>query len=207
MKVQTILVAEGSRFSGGTMGKIPENGSYQNPEMDNGRQTYSSLLQRSLFIALILFLLVLFVIRFSAAQGPAPRMSRPNLGTESRETCWESLSPSLTEGQLKTFEVLRRAYMAESRPIRTELGALRVQLRYLFSDPHVEPRALFDQQRKISALQARLEELALSYQVKARSALTKEQLDRLPQGWELEMGLGHGVPFRDTGRRSRKGLQ
>jgi hypothetical protein len=91
--------------------------------------------------------------------------------------------------------------------MRTEFFALRIELRHLLWDPNVQPQMLFDQQRKISGLQARLEELSLSYQVKARSIFTKEQLERLPQGWAFEMGLGYEIPIMDTGRRSKKGLQ
>jgi hypothetical protein len=75
------------------------------------------------------------------------------------------------------------------------------------SDPNVEPQILFDQQRKISALQTKLEELSLSYQIKARSVFTKAQLERLPHGWVFEMGLGYEIPMMDTGRRSKKGHQ
>ena len=57
------------------------------------------------------------------------------------------------------------------------------------------PRCSLIEQRKISALQAKLEELSLSYQIKARSVFTKEQLERLPQGWALTMGLGYEVAY------------
>jgi hypothetical protein len=52
-----------------------------------------------------------------------------------------------------------------------------------------------------------LEELSLSYQVKAKSIFTKEQLERLPHGWAFEMGLGYEIPMMDGGRRSKKKLQ
>ena len=107
----------------------------------------------------------------------------------------------LTEEQAKTLENLRQAYMAEAIPISTELLALKIALRYLLSDPNVQPQILFDHQRKISALQARLEELSLSYQVKARSVFRKEQLERLPQGWAYEMGLGYEIPISRHGYR------
>jgi hypothetical protein len=126
---------------------------------------------------------------------------------DSPGTCWESSSFALTEAQKKALETLRRAYMAEAIPIRTGLFALRVELRHLLSDPSVQPQVLFEQQRKISALQAKLEELSLSYQIKARLVFTKEQLERLPQGWVFEMGLGYEIPMMNKGRRSRKGLQ
>jgi Spy/CpxP family protein refolding chaperone len=166
----------------------------------------NSLFQRRIFIALILSLLALFIIRISSAQEAFPKMGRPGLRTESQEMCLESLLPSLTKDQVKTIESLRRTYMAEAMPIRMELLALRIELRYLLSDPIVQPRVLFDQQGKISALQVKLEELSLSYVVKIRSVLTKEQLKRLPQGWASEMGLGHEFPAMDTGRRSKKRL-
>jgi len=126
---------------------------------------------------------------------------------DSQGTCWESSTFALTEAQKKTLETLRRAYMAEASPIRTGLFASKIELRHLLLDPNVQPQALFNQQRKISALQAKLEELSLSYQIKARSIFTKEQLERLPQGWGFEMGLGYEVPVMDKGRRSKKRLQ
>ena len=134
-------------------------------------------------------------------------MAKPNLQMESQETCLDLLSQSLTEDQKKALESLQRTYMAEAMPIRTELLSLRIQLRYLLSDPDVQPRLLFDQQRKISVLQAKLEDLSLSYLVKVRSRFTKEQLERLPQGWAHEMGLGHEIPILDRGPRPRRGLQ
>jgi DNA-binding response OmpR family regulator len=181
-------------------------GRNQNIQRNNGKGRYPSL-QRGIFFALMLFLLTFSIIRISEAQEAFPKLNRPNLRMDSQGTCWESSSLALTEAQKKALETLCRAYMAEAMPIRTELFALRIELRHLLSDPNVQPQILFDQQRKISALQAKLEELSLSYQVKARSVFTKEQLERLPQGWVFEMGLGYEIVIMDTGRRSKKGLQ
>ena len=178
----------------------------QNSEKNSGKMKYS-LLQCGIFIMLILSLLTLLGIQMSEAQERSPKLDRPNLRMNSQGTCWESFSFALTEAQKKALESLHRAYMAEAIPIRTGLFALKIELRHLLSDPNVQPQMLFDQQRKISALQAKLEELSLSYQVKARSVFTKEQLERLPQGWAFEMGLGYEIPIMDTGRRSKKGLQ
>jgi hypothetical protein len=155
----------------------------------------------------MLSLLTLFIFQISAAQEPFPKMKRPNFRMERPGTCLESVSPSLTEEQEKSLDSLRRNYMGEAMPIRTELFALRIELRHSLSDPNVRPHILFDQQRKISALQASLEELSLSYQVKAREVFTREQLERLPHGWAIEMGLGYEIPIMDRGGRSWKGLQ
>ena len=67
----------------------------------------------------------------------------------------------LTEEQAKTLENLRHAYMGEAIPIRTELFALRIELRHLLWDQNVQPQILLIGRGKFSALQARLEELCL----------------------------------------------
>jgi len=188
MKIEKILIMEDDGFSREAIRK-------------------NSSLQRGFFIALILSLLTPFIIRISAAQESFPKMDKPNLPMHRQGTCWESISPALTEDQKRALETLRRIYTAEAGPIRTELFALRIQLRYLFSDPNVHPRLLFDQHRKISALQAKLEGLSLFSLVKARLVFTKEQLEKLPQGWVFEMGLGYEIPIMDKGRRSKKGHQ
>lgn len=181
-------------------------GENQNIDRNKGKERYSSF-QRRLFITLILFLLTLFPFQISQAQEASPKLNRPNLRMDSQGMRMKPPALDLTEEQAKTLETLRRTYMAEAIPIRTELFALRIELRHLLSDPNVQPQILFDLQRKISALQARLEELSLSYQVKARSVFTKEQLERLPQGWAFEMGLEHEMVIMDIGKRSKKGLQ
>jgi DNA-binding response OmpR family regulator len=178
----------------------------QNSGKNNGKMKYS-LLQCGIFTMLILSLLALFAIQMSVAQERSPKLDKPSLRMDRQGPCWESSSFALTEAQKEALETLRRAYMAEAIPTRTGLLALRIELRHLLSDPNVQPQILFDQQKKISALQAKLEELSLSYQVKARSIFTKEQLERLPQGWAFEMGLGFEIPIMDMGRRFKKGLQ
>jgi hypothetical protein len=164
-------------------------------------------MRRLSFMVKIMIVLILVSIKVSEAQRTFPSNNQPNLRMDGRGTCWEFSSFALTEAQVKALETLRRAYMAEAIPMRTGIFALKIELRHLLSDLNVQPQILFNQQRKISALQAKLEELSLSYQVKARSVFTKEQLERLPQGWAFEMGLGHEIPIMNTGRKSKKGLQ
>jgi Spy/CpxP family protein refolding chaperone len=159
------------------------------------------------FLTVFLFLFVLLWIQPSEAQKSSPPQDKPIYVADGREPGWQSSSLNLTEAQTKALENLRRTYMVEAIPIRTGLFALKIELRHLLSYPNVQPQILFDQQRKISALQAKLEELSLSYQVKARSIFTKEQLERLLQGWAFEMGLGYEIPIMDMGRRFKKGPQ
>jgi len=177
-----------------------KNSKILNMERNQGKERYSSF-QRGLFITLILSLLVLFSVRISKAQEPFPKMNRPNLRMDRPGMHKPPAALDLTQEQVKTLDNLHHTYMAEAMPIRTELLALKIDLRYLLSNPNVQPQILFDHQRKISALQARLEELSLSYQVKARSVFRKEQLERLPQGWAYEMGLGYEIPISHHGYR------
>jgi len=180
-----------------------KNSKILNVEGNQGKERCSSI-QRRLFIALILSLLLLFSVRISKAQEPFPKLNRPNLRMDRPGMHMPPVALDLTEEQAKTLENLRHAYMVEAIPTRTELFALRIELRHLLWDQNVQPQILFDRQRKISALQARLEELSLSYQVKAKSIFTKEQWERLPQDWLLGMDTGYETRM-GVGRGPRRG--
>ena len=143
---------------------------------------------RFTFLTVFLLLFVSPWIKALEAQKSSIPRDKPVLGGEGQGTIQES-SLNLTEAQKKSLEELRYMYAKEAIPMKRSLSALKIGLRYSLLDPNVQPEILFDQQRKISALQTQLEELSLSYQVKARSVFTKEQLERLPQGWALDMGL------------------
>jgi DNA-binding response OmpR family regulator len=176
----------------GFLDPLPRTEREQNQNVDRNKEKerYSSF-QQKLFITLILSLLALFGIRISEAQEAFPKLNRPNFKMDSQGMPMKPPASDLTEEQAKALDSLCHSYMAEARPIRTELFALRIELRHLLSDPNVRPQILFDRQRKISALQAKLEELSLSYQVKARPIFTKEQLERLPMDWLLGMDTGY----------------
>ena len=156
------------------------------------------------FMVTILIVFILINIKVSEAQRTFPLNTKPNLRMDSPGMPMKLPSLDLTEEQAKALDSLRRSYMVEAMPIRTELFALRIELRHLLSDPNVQPQILFDQQRKISALQAKLEELSLSYQVKTRSVFTKEQLEQLPPDCWLGLEVRFGVGID---RELRKGLR
>jgi hypothetical protein len=174
-------------------------GKVQSRDMSrNIRQEKGLFLPRRIFFALILFLFTVLNVQPLKAQQPFPKQNKPILKTDGQSTDRQSFFPGLTEEQAKAIENLQRTYAAEAFPVRMELMCLRLELRHLIRDPKVQARILFDHQRKISALQSRLEELSLSYQVKAKSVFTKEQWGRLPQDWllgmdtEYEPGMGVG---------------
>jgi hypothetical protein len=111
----------------------------------------------------------------------------------------------LTKEQAKALEVLHHAYMAEAMLLRRELLSLRMEFRYSLQNPNVQSKTLLDLQRRISELQAQLESLSLSYQIKARSLLTKEQLEQFPQGCSLELEGAFGTGTDNRG--PRRGLR
>lgn len=205
MKAKKNHIVEDDVFSRGAMKKVLESGNNKNILKGKEKRRYRSF-QQGIFIALIVSLLTLFIIRISAAQDSFQKMDRPNLQMDNQRSCSDLLFPPLMEDQKKELGNLRLSYRAETQPIRMELFALKIQLRYLLMDPNVQPGILFENQRKISALHAKLEELSLSYQVKARSVFTKEQLQRLPQGWAFEIGLTYEIPTMDIIRKPRKEL-
>jgi hypothetical protein len=140
--------------------------------------------------------------------GMGPGYGRPEgpiAPLQPKGACRFDPSITFTEEQTKEFENLQSAFPEEGKPLWSEMRNLRIELRFAVSDPQVPPQALLDKQRRFSALQARLENLLFSYQVKARAIFTKEQLERFPAGCPLKMGLEYGVK-KGMGRGRQKGI-
>ena len=150
--------------------------------------------------ALILFALATLSIQPLKAQPPFHPQDKPMMRMDGHGAYWKSSDLGLTEAQKKTLESLQRAYASEALPLRMELMSLRFELRYLLRSPNAQPEVLLDRQKKISEVQIKLDSLSFSYQMKARSVFTKEQLERLPEdclpgmdkGYEMFMGIGRG---------------
>ena len=161
----------------------------------------SSLIKGIIF-ALTLSLLPLFEIQPSKGQPPFVPQNRAVSRMGGQET-WKSSDLALTGAQKKILESLQCAYASETLPLRLELMSLRFELRHLIRDQNVQPKVLLDRQRKISKLQARLDDLSLSYQIKARSIFTKEQLEQIPPDFLMGTELGSGTGI-GTGKGLRK---
>jgi DNA-binding response OmpR family regulator len=170
----------------------------------NNRKGKGTFLSGRFLIALILFTLTIFSVQSSKAQPPFYPQNKPTLRSDSQETCWQSSDLALSEAQKKELENLHRAYSAEAMPLRRDLMGLRFELRHLARDTNVQSKVLFDRQKKISELQAKLDNLLLSYQIKARSIFTKEQLEQLPEDCLLGIELGFGMDI-GIGRGPRRG--
>jgi DNA-binding response OmpR family regulator len=175
----------------------------QNIDKNNGNRGYSSL-QCGIFIMLILSLLTLLSIQSPEAQERFPKLDRPSLRTDSQGLCWKNPSVGLTEEQIKALENLQRAYQAETASKYRELMVSRIELQHYVSDRNIKPQDMMERHKRLLALQTELESLSFSYQMKARSILTKEQLERLPEDCLFDMGIGYGTGI-GIGRGSRRG--
>lgn len=153
-----------------------------------------------------LFLLTGLCMTYSEAQPPfiSPGSQLPQ--TQQKRSCRIDPSITFTEEQTKELENLQRAFLEEAKPLWSELRDLRLELRFAVPDPQVQPQVLLDKQRKMSAIQAKFENLRFSYLIKARSIFTKEQLERFPADCPLKMGTGFGVR-RGLGRGPQKGIR
>ena len=165
-----------------------------------------SKFQREIFIMLILSLLTLLGIQMSEAQERFPKLDRPSLRMNSQGRCWKSSFFGLTEEQIRALESLQRAYQEEAAPKYRGLMTSRLELQYYVLDKSIKPQDIMERHKKLLSLQTELETLSFSYQMKARSILTREQLERLPQDCLLEMGIGYGAGM-GIGRGPRRGSQ
>jgi len=142
----------------------------------------------------------------SEAQQPKVPPISPFSQTQLKGVCRKDPSITFSEAQAKELESLQRAYLEEAKLLWSEMRDLRLELRFAVSDPQVQTQALLDKQRKFSALQAKLENLHFSYQIKVRSIFTKDQLERFPPDCPLKMKTPYGMG-RGVGKNFRKGIQ
>ena len=184
---------------------LSETGKVQNMNMSRDiRKEKGTSLPKRIFFALILFLFTVLNVQPLKAQQPLPQQNKPILKIDGQGTGVQSFLACLTEEQAKAIENLQRTYAAEAMPLRRELMSLGLELRHLIRDPNTQTKILLDRQKKILELQLKLEHLSLSYQMKARSIFTNEQLDRLPWDCMLGMETGFGIKF-GIGRGPRRG--
>jgi len=159
---------------------------------------------RGIILIFLVFLFILFNLRESNGEGTLYVQYRPLLRPEIRRDCSKSLSSILSEEQLSVLKDIQNSFYKEATPIRRELIILNMEFRYLISDPKIDPKILLDRQSKILELQTKLERLSFSYQMKARSIFTNDQLDRLPWDCMLGMGTEFGINV-GIGRGPRRG--
>jgi len=132
--------------------------------------------------------------------------SKPVLRMDGQNACWEPADLGLTEMQKKALKTLQLGCASEASALRMRFISLKLELRHLTWDRSIQPKILFDRQRRISTLRAKLDNLLLSCQIKTRSIFTREQLERLTSGFPTAMMPGSGIDWTtDAGPRGRFG--
>ena len=142
-----------------------------------------------IFFVVMSYLLGIFSIQLSNAQPSFHPESKLMLKMDGQDFYRRFSHLGLTEAQRKTLKGLLQAYASEALPLRIKLMSSRVELLQLIRDPNVQPRILLEQQKKISEFEADLNNLFLSYLIKARSIMTREQLQQLFEDYSLLHGL------------------
>ena len=137
----------------------------------------------------ISFSLGIFGVQLSTAQPPFHSRSKHMLRMDGQDFYRKFSQLGLTSAQKKTLRDLLEAYTSEALPLRIKLMSIRFELLHLIRDPSVQPKILLGKQKKISELQAELNNLFLSYLIKARSIMTREQLQQLFEDYSLLHGL------------------
>jgi len=153
-----------------------------------------------------LFFLLGLCMTCSEAQPPFVPPGKPLPQPPMKGACQKDPSITFTEEQTRKLENLGRAFLEESKPLLSELRDLRLELRFAVSDPQAQSQALLDKQKRMSSIQVKLENLRFSYLIRARSIVTKEQLERMPRDCPLKMEKGHGMRW-GLERGPRKGIR
>jgi len=157
------------------------------------------------FLASIFFLMGLG-LTYSEGQPPFIPPGNPLRQAPVKGACRKDASITFTEEQTKKLENLERAYLEEAKRLWSEMRDLRLELRFLVSDPQAQSQVLLDKQRRMSSIQAKLENLRFSYLIRARTIFTKEQLERFPSDCPLKMEKGSGMG-KGIGRGFQKGMR
>jgi Spy/CpxP family protein refolding chaperone len=95
----------------------------------------------------------------------------------------------LTRQQLDQMKSIERRYLNDMAALRTEILNERYRLRKLLSDPTSRATDIRSQQKQVFALENRIQERILDYQLEVRDILTPEQF----RVWVSRHGgpLGH----------------
>ena len=95
---------------------------------------------------------------------------------------WEQMAKelNLTESQIANLQNLRQAFLGDTLPWRNDLVIKRMDLQDLLRQPKVDPEQVLGKQREVSALESKIQERMILYQLDIRKVLTPEQIRRLP---------------------------
>jgi Spy/CpxP family protein refolding chaperone len=108
---------------------------------------------------------------------------------------------NLTDEQMARLQELRESYLGDTLAWRNELVINRFDLRELLHNPRADANQVLAKQREVSALESKIEERAVLYQLEMRKVLTPDQIKLLPPGFgfggyrgqQMMPGRGRGM--------------
>ena len=120
-------------------------------------------------ILLSLSLLLLYIL------SPWAQSLVPEHRVEEDPPYWLSEDLRLTERQIEQMEFIQRHYLEDMSGLRNERRNREFRLKRLLSDPSSKPAEIRSKQKEVSALENRMQERTLDYQLEVREVLTPEQ--------------------------------
>ena len=127
---------------------------------------------------------------YAQSQGMGPGMGPGHRGM------YESWGPAkdypLTPEQKAKFQELRRKFRDENAKLIGAMVTKRLELRSLWTDPKVDPKAILAKERELRDLQNQLRDKAVQMRLEARKFLTPEQIENWKPGWGMGRGFGRG---------------
>jgi Spy/CpxP family protein refolding chaperone len=93
---------------------------------------------------------------------------------------------NLSPEQKEKMKESRSSYKSETRDLRYDLAAKRLEMRKLFTDPKTDEATLLAKQKELNSLRQQLLEKKSQMKIEWRKILTPEQitkLDNIPHGW------------------------
>jgi Spy/CpxP family protein refolding chaperone len=109
----------------------------------------------------------------------------------------------LTTDQIQKIGTLQEKFFEETSGIRNQLRSTRWKFKMLRSESEIDDAAIIKNHKEVFNLQEKLLEKSLSYQKKARSILTDEQIASLPLGCTFGFDSGGGCANGYTNKNFR----
>ena len=97
-------------------------------------------------------------------------------GMYSHESMASEKGHSVTPEQAAKFREMRRKFIGENAQLIGSLVAKKLELRFLWTDPKADPKAILDKERELRALQDQMRDKVVQAMLEARKDLTPEQI-------------------------------
>lgn len=87
---------------------------------------------------------------------------------------------NLSGDQIAALQNLRQGFLHDTLPWRNDMVVKRMDLQDLLRQPQVDSEQVLSKQREVSALESKIQERMIVYQLEIRKVLTPEQIRLLP---------------------------